>query len=101
MSDDAVQLEDCRKSEFEGASRKPSLHFGPSLTGAPTAEEQIAQLRWDEAPSYGIDEETGMAIGRTEPPMEALDEDGVCHVAVKVSSLVKIHSYGQIVSYLP
>lgn len=102
----SIHLHGCRLSELGDTEHAP----GPSgaangsrarLAGAPSAAEAISQLQWDEAPAFNIDAETGMAVARTEPPLEALDENGICHVAVKVRPAVLYIECGSVCSSSP
>lgn len=94
----SIHLHDVR--EIEKQSRQSDAGFsesggyGTEKIPAPPADECIKALRWDEGPAFGIDADTGLAVARTEPPLEALDENGVLHLAVKVSSASTCHSVG-------
>ena len=60
------------------------------IEGNPTEEEVLACTKIQSSKSYTVDNATGLAVARREPPLEALDDDGQLHITVKARSIKEL-----------
>ena len=86
------QRDDRRRPSVKDVRDSSKTIIGADIDGMPqdkeeppTEEEVMRLTKIQSARSYTVDAKTGLAVARREPPIEALDSDGVLHITVKVA----------------